>query len=165
MFMKILTYGLLVLAFVGAVVVFSANYNSPWQHFTTQANSFLQFKTDIPQPDHDYVFLNGKYYWPQGPFPSVLLIPFLKLFGPDNFNQGPMQLYLIVALIYFLSRLEKIKGFNFKDGIFLTMAFLVGSSNTWIFLDSKSAFYAQVVTLTFLTVLLYELETRKDFGF
>ncbi len=158
---KILTYIILILALAGAIIVFSANYNSPWQHFTQQSVSFLNFRTDIPAPDHDFVYKDGKYFWPEGPFPSVLMMPFIKIFGANHFNQGPMQVYLIVALGYFLFRLSRLKKFNLEDSIFLILVFLLGSPNIWMILDSKSWFYAQVVAITFLTIFIFELETRR----
>jgi hypothetical protein len=53
------------------------------QQFSYLAESFLQGKTYFLAPaafGYDTVFFQGKYYWPLGPFPAVLLLPFLLVF-------------------------------------------------------------------------------------
>lgn len=162
MIIKQLTRILLVIAVLGAIYIFANNFNTFYQHFTQQAQSFLQGKTDIPAPDHDFVFRNGKYYWPQGPFPSVLLMPGVAVFGP-NFHQGVMQTVLIFFLGFFTFKLAKQKKFGYEDTLFLTAVYFLGSTLSGILVDPKSWFFAQIVAVTFLTALLYEFETRRRF--
>lgn len=58
-------------------VVFGFNLTvSVDQQFSYLAESFLQGKTYFlasPAFGYDTVFFQGKYYWPLGPFPAVLL--------------------------------------------------------------------------------------------
>ena len=98
-----------------AISIFFLNFDTPWKHFSDQTQSFLHGRLDANPLDfdkHDYVIKDGKYYWPEGPFPSVLLLPFQFLFG-SNFQQGIMQLILIVILLLSLFKLARIKEFNF----------------------------------------------------
>ena len=146
-----------------AISIFFLNFDTPWKHFSDQTQSFLHGRLDANPLDfdkHDYVIKDGKYYWPEGPFPSVLLLPFQFLFG-SNFQQGIMQLILIVILLLSLFKLARIKEFNFPDSLYLTAAFLMGSPVVGLIVDPKSWFFAQVVTVTTLTLLLLELETKR----
>ena len=146
-----------------AISIFFLNFDTPWKHFSDQTQTFLHGRLDANPLDfdkHDYVIKDGKYYWPEGPFPSVLLLPFQFLFG-SNFQQGIMQLILIVILLLSLFKLARIKEFNFPDSLYLTAAFLMGSPVVGLIVDPKSWFFAQVVTVTTLTLLLLELETKR----
>lgn len=143
--------------------LFFGNLNTPWQHFSDQAQSFLQGRLDVdpnPYDKHDYVILNGKYFWPQSPFPSVILAPFQIIFGPE-FKQGIMQLILIIILTFSIFKLAQLKKFNFKSCIYLTSIFLMGTPLAGLIVDPKSWFFAQVVATTLLTLLIAELETKK----
>lgn len=159
-FLYFLSLLLLILAILGAIFIFTHNFNTPYQHFTQQAVSFIHGRTDIPQPDHDASFVNGKYYWVEGPFPSVLLMPFVAI-SPIIFHQGSLQLLLILVSIFLLIKLSLVKGFNFLNSIFLSCVFLLGSTVVGLIVDPKSWFYAQVVAITFLLGLIYEFETRR----
>lgn len=146
-----------------ATTIFSLNFNTPWSHFSDQSQSFLQGKLDVTPlsfDKHDYTIINGKYYWPQGPFPSLLLMPFELLAGP-SFHQGFMQAILLSALIIMLYTLALLKRFSPINAIYLTAVFLIGSPVAGIIIDPKSWYFAQVVTLTLLTALLLEFETKK----
>lgn len=159
-------YLFLTLSIVGAFLIFAANYNNPWQHFSDQAQSFLQGRLDVnpnPWDKHDYVYREGKYYWPEGPFPSILLAPFTAIAGPKIFHQGTMQLVLILISIFTLYKLSRFKNFNFEDSIFLVCVFLLGSTSIWMILDAKSWFFAQVVAISFLLLLVFELETKRRY--
>lgn len=156
---------LIVLAgiFIIAISIFFLNFDTPWKHFSDQTQSFLHRRLDTSPLDfdkHDYVIKGGKYYWPEGPFPSVLLLPFQLIFGP-NFQQGIMQLILIVILLLSLFKLARLKDYNFPDSLYLTSAFLMGSPVVGLIADPKSWFFAQVITVTALTLLLLELETKR----
>lgn len=146
-----------------AISFYINNINTPWQHFSDQANSFWQGKLDVsPNPfdKHDYVILANKYYWPQGPFPSVLLMPFQKIFGV-RFHQGIMQLLLIGLLVILAYKLCRVRGFDRFNCFYLVAVFLIGSPIAGLLVDPKSWFFAQIVAVTFLSGLLLELETKR----
>lgn len=148
---------------VAASAIFSINFDTPWQHFSDQSQSYLKGRLDVTPlsfDQHDYTFVNNKYYWPQGPFPSVLLMPFQFIFGP-SFEQALMQTILIISLILMIYTLALIKKFSIIAALYLTAAFFIGSPVIGIILDPKSWFYAQVVTVTLLTALLLEFETKR----
>lgn len=146
-----------------ASLIFTSNFNTSWTHFADQAQSFLVGKLDLTPlgfDKHDYVIRDEKYYWPEGPFPSVALIPIQILTGPTS-SQGKTQLVLIVILSFSLFKLARIKQFSPLDSFFLTSVFLLGSPVIGLIVDPKSWFFAQIVSCTFLTLLILELETKR----
>ena len=158
---------ILTVLIICAVSIFLLDFNNPWQHFSNQAQSFIEGRLDLEplDPDKmDYVFVNGKYYWPLGLFPSVLLTPFQFLFG-SVFHQGSLQLILIILLSLILFRLARIRKFNTLSCFYLTAAFLLGSPVLGLILEPKSSFFAQVVAVTLLSALLLEWETLKRWWF
>lgn len=133
--------------------------NAQCQSFSDQAQSFIHGRLDI-LPRIDSVYYNGRYYWPQGPFSSLILIPFQILFGP-SFNQTVLQPFLIVLLSLVLYKLSRLKNFSIMDSFKLVYAFLFGSIVIGIITEPCYSFFAYVVSMTLLTCLLLEFEGKR----
>src|SRR3989344_5713193 len=94
----------LLLVFAGLLISMGLN---AWDHqqFTYLAKSFLQgklFFTSTLNTWHDAAYFAGHYYWPLGPFPALLLIPFVavgNLFGVF-FYQGYLQIFITLAILW-----------------------------------------------------------------
>ena len=110
--------------------ILAANTATPYQEFSDLAWSFLHRRLDIPPQLLDTAVVNGKYYWTEGPFPAVVLMPFQLVFGP-GFRQHLMQIILIIIIAVLLYRLARLKKFSPENALFLTVVFLVGSSAVW----------------------------------
>lgn len=159
----LISLSILTLVVIIAIFVFTSNFNTPWKHFSDQTQSFLKGRLDVDPlsfDKHDYVIQDGKYYWPQGPFPSVLLIPFQLFFG-TKLNQGTAQLLLISILCISLFKLARLKKFNILDSLYLVIVFLLGSTLVGLIIDPKSWFFSQVTTVTTLSLLILELESSR----
>jgi hypothetical protein len=135
------------------------------QQFSYLAKSFLEGKLyflEQPGKWDDTAPYEGKYYWPLGPFPAVLLVPFVYIF--DLFDIFFKQLYLQVWLIFgiFCSTfiLARRNDFSKFDSAFLAIAFFF--SFLGVMLVPTSWPYAQVVTtfLLFLSILEYTSKKR-----
>lgn len=158
---NILRGGVLVIAGAALVFLFFQNFPTPFIHFADQANSFLSGRLDLTLMDgHDAVIKDGKLYWPQGPFPSVLLMPLIPRIGPWS-SQGAVQAILVVALAFLLFRLARLKGYVREDALYLAAAFLGGSVFVGLWTDPKSWFFAQVVAVVVSVAVLYEWETSR----
>lgn len=140
-------------------LLFFQNIDTPFQQFTEQAQSFIERRLDI-SITHDTVLKDGKRYWPQGPLPSVILVPFQLIFG-TAFNQAHMQLILVVISAFMLYKLARLKNYQNESALYFTFAFLFGSVIVGIITDPRGWFYSQVVAITSLLALLLELETKK----
>lgn len=128
------------------------------QRFSEQAQSFIQGNLDI-SGGIDTVSQNGKYYWPQGPFPALILIPFQVIFS-SSFNQTFLQPVLILLLIFFLYKLARLKKYSTENSLFLIYAFLFGSTAIGIITEPCYSFFAHLVTMVLQTAFLFELEAK-----
>ncbi|MDO8577124.1 MAG: hypothetical protein Q7R82_02150 [Candidatus Daviesbacteria bacterium] len=148
-----------VLVIFSAILVYTHVPTRNCQLFSIQAQSFIEGRLDIPK-SVDAVFKNGKYYWPQGPFPSIILIPFHLIFGPQ-FNQTIMQPLLIIILATLLYRLARIKNFQPKSSLSLAYAFLFGSQTVGIITEPCYSYFAHIITIILLTATIIEFESKK----
>ena len=105
--------------FAGSLVIYALAsdgllaHQSMAPHFVYQADAFLhvQLSMSVAQPPNlnDWVLWNGRWYVSFPPFPAVLMMPFVALFGL-SFNDVAFTLFFSaanVALLYrFLRRLQ-----------------------------------------------------------
>lgn len=129
------------------------------QSFSDQAQSFIHGRLDI-LPRVDSVYYNGKYYWPQGPFPSLTLIPFQLAFG-SSFNQTLMQPILILILSFLLYKLARLKKFAAVDSLKLVYAFLFGSVAFGLITKPCYSSFAHIISMALLTYALLEFESKQ----
>lgn len=142
-----------------AFLFFIRNINTPYLQFADQANSFLNGRLDI-NPSNDTVIKDGKYYWHQGPFPSIIIMP-LKALNLVYRGQVYMQIIALTILTFLLYRLCRLKGFSLHSSFYLIFAFFISSVMIGIITTPSSWFYSQVIAVTLLTAILLELETKK----
>ncbi|KKR29409.1 MAG: hypothetical protein UT61_C0031G0012, partial [Candidatus Woesebacteria bacterium GW2011_GWA1_39_8] len=140
------------------------------QAFVYLAKSFLAGKTYFltsPGGWADSALFMGHYYWPLGPFPAVVMIPFVYLFGlaGANFYQGHLQFILVFGVIFLVSKLVAKFFKNSLDIIFLTFAFGFSSAFLGLALRPSSWFFSQVIATFLLTLFLYEFLDKKRYWF
>jgi hypothetical protein len=146
---KFLQYLSIVIVIFSALSLFIKKFDSPWQHFTDQANGFLEGRLDSHfWTSQDLVEKDGKYYWPNGPFPAVLIIPFQLLFQSER-GQSLAAIPLIGLLAVSSFILARQYEYSKRDAFFLSFAFHFSSMNYAILIDPKSWFFSQTVTLLF----------------
>ena len=104
------------------------------QQFSFLAQSFLHGSLDIsqfPTALNDAVFFAGKYYWPLGPFPALILTPFVFIFNFLNsfFYQKYLQIPLIFGIIYLIHVISKKIGYKAKDALYLAASFVFSNNS------------------------------------
>ena len=126
-------------------------------HFNYLASAFLHgelFLTD-PPGTYDLTYYNGNWYLPAPPFPAMLMLPVVAIFGVDLVNTTIVSLALsatipivIYCILYRLISLSwiKITGTN---AIWLLLLFSFGTPIWWLSMDSRVWFFSQVVTVLF----------------
>lgn len=95
--------------------------------FGQLAEQFLAGKTyfDAKFIELDLSLYNNKYYWPLGPFPAILLIPFKLLpWQIPSFLINFILSLLVLSSFYKLCRIHLEK----TNALWVTMAFIFGSS-------------------------------------
>lgn len=123
----------------------------PWDSYTLQAQAWLEGRTDLGQ-DISYLELaiyNGKYYVSFPPFPSVVMLPFVLIFGTDTPNN------LIIMIITLLIAAAAFKlcgyaGYDAKDSAILGLFITFGSNLMWMSTMGGVWFLAQSIMMLLL---------------
>ncbi len=136
------------------------------QQYSYLAQAFLRgqlyFLTDPWYHWVDTAAWAGHAYWPLGPFPAVLLTPFVYLFSLVHapFYQGYLQFPLVLVTLYLVYRLARLLRFSGLDARWLVLAWF---TSTYFSIASFpiSYFFAHVVAVTLLFAALYEYLTWR----
>jgi hypothetical protein len=135
--------------------------------FILLASSFLHGKIYLittPRSLYDLTFYNGHWYVPFPPFPAILLMPFVALWGIKTFNLSTFSMMVAatasVTMYLILDQLIQLGWIKISraGAIWLTALFQFGTVFLWLSITMGPSFLAQVVTvlfygLAFLTVL------------
>jgi hypothetical protein len=137
-----------------------------YSYFNYLAASFLHGKLYLinPPATGDLVFINGHWFLPAPPFPAILMLPFIAIWGILAFNTTTFSLALAAtsALLIYLILNQLIQSgwikLSHRGAIWLTALFSFGTMYWFLSLDSRLWFFSQVVTvflsgLAFLSVL------------
>ncbi len=135
-------------------------------YFNYLAASFLHGKLYLVKPPAagDLVFFNGHWFLPPPPFPSMLMLPFIAIWGIQEFNTTTFSLAIaaITAVIIYLILHRLITSgwikLSHSGAIWLTALFSFGTMYWMLSTDSSEWYFSQVVTvllcgLAFLSVL------------
>ena len=134
------------------------------QHFINLAQSFIQGNlsfTHVNNNVSDYVLFNNKYYWPLGPFPAVLLIPFIICF--QSFSQSYISFFLTIINFYLIYKIAKHFELDNQKSLLLTVFFVFGSVFTPLLALPASWYFAQVVAATLLIWAIYEFLNKRRY--
>jgi hypothetical protein len=127
------------------------------------AQSFLKndlFLSPINLPAGDFADYRGRQYLFFGPTPSILLMPFVAVFGED-FPQ--MFLSVLSIIITFCSIFVLCRRFNFKisDSLWLAIFFEFGTVLYFVSLVNLSAYVVQATAMIFVVLSILEFFTKK----
>lgn len=137
------------------------------QQFSLLAQAFLHgqlnFLSSIGGLGQDPIFWHGKIYWGEGPFPAVLLLPFVALFKLWHhfFFQGYLGWVLILGILFYIFKIARALSYSKEDSFILTLGFTLGSVFIGVASVSSSWFFAQILTTFLLFWSFYEYYTRK----
>jgi hypothetical protein len=143
-------------------------YGNSEPHFSFLANSFLSGKLyliDQLTTPGDTVYFNGKYYWPLGPLPAVLLTPgqfILKLFN-RVFYQGYLNYLLGVFVFYLVYKVARKIRFSTGDAFCLSCAFCLSSAFIAVWILPWSWYFAGTVTVTLAFLSIYEFFGKRRY--
>lgn len=139
------------------------------QQFSELANSFLHGKTYFLDGSYfnnrlrDNTPFMGHYYWPLGPFPAVVLMPFVGLFGFFGFYffQSYLNYFLVLGIAYLVFLLARKIKYSDLDAFFLSVAFVFGSVFFGVAPHSSSWYFAQTITVFLLFLAIWEYFGKK----
>jgi hypothetical protein len=130
-------------------------------HFTYLAEAFIGGKTyflDNRLPLDDTVFFANHQYWPLGPFPAVFILPGVLLFNVFGgvFYQGCLQFFLIWISFILIYKISLRIGYTKKESMYTAIAFCFASPFLGVALVPASWYFAQVITVFLLFLIIYE---------
>jgi hypothetical protein len=137
------------------------------QQFSLLSQAFLHRQLNFLSPiggmGQDPILYHGKIYWGEGPFPAILLMPFVGFFHLFHtfFYQGYLNWILILGILYFIFKLARLLAYSKEDSFILTLGFVLGSVFIGVASVSSSWLFAQVVTTFLLFWGLYEFYSRQ----
>jgi len=142
-------------------------FRSAWfgidKHFTLLAESFLKndlYLSPNNLPSGDFADFRGKQYLFFGPFPSIILMPFVFIFG-KNFPQ--ITLSLVSVIITYLCMFFLCRRLEFKksDSIWLANFFVFGTVLFFVSLINTSAYIIQAVGTAIIMLSILEYFTHR----
>ncbi len=138
-------------------------------HYIYQAYSFLHGKwnLDLPARMTDIVVLNGKHYIVYPPFPAIVFLPFVAVFG---LHTSDVFLTLAISacnlgVLFLLFEQARESGFTRRlpwENVVIATVLFFGSINFWLSLGGRLWFTAQIISLT-CTMLALLLALRHHF--
>lgn len=129
-------------------------FGSSNNHFVYQAQSFLEGRLDIPHFTHeDIILVNGKHYIVYPPFPALVMMPFVAIWGMSFSDIFFVQVFsaLNVVLLFWLLETLRVSGRSsrtFQQNFILSFFFFFGSINFYLSLGGTMWFTAHILAAT-----------------
>jgi len=160
----------LILIIIIIIVFFNILFKSN-QQFSELASSFLNFKTYFLNNSpynkfiSDNVLFNGHYYWPQGPFPAIILMPLVLIGKIFNFYfyQEYLNLILVLIIGLLIFKISKKNNYSNLDSVYWSIAFICGSMFLGVAMDSNSWYFAHTTTVCLMFLAIYEYFCKKRY--
>ncbi len=148
-------------SFLGVLCVWNVRLGSE-QQFTHLARSFLHGQLaflDSPGSWADTTPHDGRYYWPLGPLPAVVLMPFVWLADGAGvvFRQGYLQPLLVLLVLGLVARIARRIGYSREDAGYLAFGFAFSTAFLGVGMWPWSWYFSQVVTSVLLFAAIDEM--------
>ncbi len=128
------------------------------EHFSLLASSLLRGRMDLDISSlPDTVFWNGKYYLPLGPFPALLLVPFVKVFESLGlfFRASYLHVFFVILTFIFCMKIAREFKYNKQDAQILAFAFCFASVYQAVSLITFATYFSQVISVFLLLASIY----------
>ena len=105
----------------------------------------------------------ARLYWDEGPFPAVVLMPFVAFFNLFHvfFYQGYIKWIMVLLISYLIYKIAKKVGFSNSDSLIWMFGFVLGSVFIGVASVSSGWLYAQVVCGLLGFLSLYEYMNKR----
>lgn len=159
---------LLLFGIYSSVIIYQSTAGkiySPHNHLILLSEQFIKhnlYLSPLGLPNEDIVDYFGKQYLYFGPLPSILLIPFVLVFG-RNFSQiilGITSLIVSFLAIYIISRKFK---FRFEEALWLAIFFVFSTVLFSVGILNFSSYQVQALGVLFVLLSLAEYFGKKRY--
>lgn len=154
----------LLISFLFLLILFTNIGVTTQQHFVFLAKSFLHGSLSFIDTGFnlsDTSPFNGRYYWPLGPFPAIILMPFVAIF--PNFYQGYISFALAFVNFYLIYQICKRLNIDDKRSLILTLFFCFGSIYAPLVALPASYYFAQVIAASLIIFAIWEFLGKKRY--
>jgi hypothetical protein len=121
-----------------------------------QAAAFLRGEVAIQKRLHDCAVYEGKIYSYAPPFPAVLLMPVVAVFGVAGTNPFAVKVLLTVVNVFVLRGIFRRLGVERASAWWLVVAFLAGTAYWGLVILEGVWWFSQVVAVTCLLLAIHE---------
>jgi hypothetical protein len=144
---------------VGVFIIARNNFSIvQYQQFVYLAKSFLDghsYFTAVPEGWGDTSYYQGLHYWPLGPLPAIILMPFVAVFGMAV-RQGYLLFMFNMLNLFLLYKIARKITRNHVSSLWLSIAYAFGTAYLAIALVPWSWFFAQAIATGLLLLALCE---------
>ena len=154
---------LVLVAIVAATVVAAvARDGGNKNAYALQAEAFLKGTLEVPDEKYlDLAYYDGRVYVPLPPFPAVVLVPFVALFGRRVPSTAVAALLAILAFVL-LDRLLRRTEVAGRDRAWILAGFFLGTGYWWCLLKTWEMWcFAQVVAIAMMALSMYEVSIGR----
>lgn len=154
---KICLLVLAALIIIGSLLPRIISDNGNLNLYVHQAKAFLQGQIEIPQYYHDVAIYNGRFYSYAPPFPALVLMPFVAIFGVAATKGTLISIALSVLNIIILKRIFKKLGISAESIPWLLASFFLGTGYWFCVCRSFGVWYfGHVVAITCMFLAINE---------
>lgn len=157
---------LAVISFMCCALFFNVHVRGE-QQFSYLARAFLQGHLGFQQMPAatwgDTTPANGRYYWPLGPFPAILLMPFVALAELANqfFYQGYLQPIILIVVLIAIIRICKRLGYEMEDSLYLAFGFAFSTAFLGVAMWPWSWYFSHVISCALCFGVILEMIQRR----
>jgi len=132
------------------------------------ARGFLSGKLGFagtPTSVYDTALYGGSYFWPFGPLPAVILMPFVAIadFFQRSFMSGYLQPVFGLGVYYTIVLLSKRLGYSSRDSRVWALAFLAASPFLLCVINPNWGYFAHPLAALLMFAALYEYLNKKSY--
>lgn len=159
-------YGPYIIIFAAALTVYGLIYlfsdgfgvtaHNWWNNYSRQAYSWLQGRLDLPEnrPYLETVTFEGRYYVSFPPFPSVVLLPFVAIFGYNTPDQAVALAFALLSVLFSYKIAQTLLP-DKKQAIFFSLFLVLGTNYLHISLWGSVWYLAQNMAFAFTLMAFY----------
>jgi len=159
---------LTVLSTVSVIWSFDGKWpgNTPeYNTYSLQAQAWLDGRVDIDNQKHlELAVYKEKFYVSFPPLPSVIMTPFVMIFGVDTPNAWINLLFVILGIFY-AYRLARNVSHDHLLSLFFAFFVTIGSNYLFLMQNGWVWFFAQTLGFAFTMMALYYATTGKASDF
>ena len=138
------------------------------QQFVHLARSFLAGELHFlekPGSWADTVPFEGRHYWPLGPAPALLLVPFVWAADPVGFpfRQGHLQPLLVALALLLCFRIARQTGYSRDDSVCLALGFTYATAFLGVAMWPWGWYFSHVLTGVLVLATICEFTGRRRY--